>query len=133
MHDPSLTKENFREYLDALEKVDAELLTTRFYTKDFKITAGEMSMDLAGLLEFETSLKSLADFRFHEKRIVADETSIAMEAIESFDVLQDGTLPNIGPAKKGERWNVHLIVFYGLKDGRISDITVHTLSVEKTS
>jgi hypothetical protein len=47
-------------------------------------------MDLAGLLEFEKSLKSLADFHFDVRQIVADESGIAIDAIETFDVLHDG-------------------------------------------
>ena len=131
MQHPPLTKANFREYLDALEKVDAELLSTRFYHEDFKVTAGEISLDLNGLLEFETALKSFADFKFHEKRVIADENGIVMEANETFDILKDGEIPNIGPVKPGERWNIQFIAFYDLKDGRITTISVHNQSVTK--
>jgi predicted ester cyclase len=93
------------------------------------IRQGDSTMDLAGLLAFEKSMKSLADFSFDVQQIVADESGIAMDAIETFDVLRDGNLPNIGPARKGERWAVHLNVFYSLKDGRISEIKANVLSV----
>jgi predicted ester cyclase len=126
-----LSKANFHEYLDALENVDAETLTARFYHEDFAIIQGDNTMDLAGLLEFERTLKSLADFHFDVQQIVADESGIAMDAIETFDVLKDSDLPNIGPALRGERWAVHLNVFYSLKDGRISTIKVNVLSVSK--
>ena len=126
-----LSKENFHEYLDALENVDAEALVERFYHEEFTFSQGDNTMDMAGLLEFEKSLKSLADFRFHVQQIVADESGIAMDAIETFDVLQDANIPNIGPALKGEKWAVHLIVFYSLRDGRISKIDVNVLSVSK--
>jgi predicted ester cyclase len=124
-----LNKENFHEYLTALENVDADVLTARFYHEDFVIRQGDSTMDLAGLLAFEKSMKSLADFSFDVQQIVADESGIAMDAIETFDVLRDGNLPNIGPARKGERWAVHLNVFYSLKDGRISEIKANVLSV----
>ena len=120
-----LNKENFHEYLDALENVDAEALTARFYHEQFKISQGDSTMDLAGLLEFEKSLKSLADFHFDVRQIVADESGIAIDAIETFDV------PNIGPARRGERWALHLNVFYSLRDGRISEIKANVLSVTK--
>ena len=131
MSHPPLNKDNFREYLDALENVDVELLSTRFYHKNFRVTAGEISLDLDGLLEFETSLKQIANFRFHEKRVVADKDGIAMEANETFDILNDGEIPNIGPVKPGERWNIHFIAFYDLLDGRIASIAVHNQSVMK--
>ena len=126
-----LNKENFHEYLDALENVDAEALTARFYHEQFKISQGDSTMDLAGLLEFEKSLKSLADFHFDVRQIVADESGIAIDAIETFDVLHDGNIPNIGPARRGERWALHLNVFYSLRDGRISEIKANVLSVTK--
>ncbi len=40
----SVNKENFREHLDALEDVDTEALTTRFYHDDFTIRAGDSTM-----------------------------------------------------------------------------------------
>jgi hypothetical protein len=97
----SVNKENFREHLDALEDVDTEALTTRFYHDDFTIRAGDSTMDLAGVLEFEKSLKSLVDFHFDVHQIVADESGIAIDAVETFDVLQDADVPNIGPARAG--------------------------------
>ncbi len=127
----SLTKENFREYLDALESVDTEALTTRFYHQDFSIEMGEETLDLAGLLEFERSMKSLVDFHFQVDQIVADESGIAIDAIETFFVLQDAEVPIIGPAHKGERWELHLNVFYTLRDGRISGIRANVLSAQK--
>ena len=37
----SVTRENFREYLDALENVDAEALTTRFYHEELTVDIGD--------------------------------------------------------------------------------------------
>ncbi len=127
----SLNKENFRDYLDALESVDAEALTTRFYHEDFSIETGDETLDLAGLLEFERSLKSLADFHFEVEQIVADESGIAIDAVETFVILQDADVPNIGPARKGERWELRLNVFYSLRDGKISSIRANVLSAKK--
>jgi predicted ester cyclase len=127
----TLNKENFREYLNALENVDEKALTTRFYHEEFSIIMGDGTMGLAGLLEYEKSLKALADFHFEVHQIVADESGIAIDAIETFDVLKDADIPNIGPARKGERWALHLNVFYSLRDGRISTIKANVLSVEK--
>lgn len=126
-----LNKDSFHEYLRALENVDAETLTSRFYHQEFTFSQGDNTMDLAGLLEFERSLKALADFHFNVQQIVADESGIAIDAIETFEVLKDADIPNIGPAREGERWALHLNVFYSLKDGRISTIKPSVLSVEK--
>ena len=127
----SVTRENFREYLDALENVDAEALTTRFYHEELTVDIGDETLDLAGLLEYERSLKSLVDFHFEVEQIVADESGIAIDAVETFVVLQDAEVPVIGPARKGERWELHLNIFYGLRDGRISNIKANVLSAQK--
>ena len=126
-----MNKETFREYLDALERVDTEALINRFYHQDLEFRAGDVTMDRAGLLEFETSLKSMADFRFDVRQIVADESGIAIDTTETFDILVDADVPNIGPARKGERWQFHQAIFYTLRGGRISRINVNVLSVEK--
>ena len=126
-----LNKENFREYLDALESVDTEALTTRFYHEDFSIDIGEDTLDIVGFLELEKSLSSLVDFHFEVDQIVADESGIAIDAIETFVVLQDADVPFIGPARKGERWELHINVFYTLADGKISTIKPNVLSVQK--
>ena len=127
----SLTKDNFHEYLRALENVDAEALRNRFYHEDFVLQLGDETMDLAGLLEYEAYLKSLVDFRFEVMQIVADESGIAIDVMETFDVKQDADVPNIGPARAGETYELHLNVFYGLTDGKISTINANVLSVEK--
>ena len=126
-----MNKETFREYLDALESVDTEALTTRFYHEDFEFRAGDTTMDRAGLLEFERSLKSMADFRFDVRQIVADESGIAIDTTATFEILRGGDLRNIGLARKGERWKFHQAIFYTLRDGRISRINVNVASVEK--
>lgn len=127
----SLTKENFHEYLRALENVDADLLESRFYHEDFRLQLGDETMDLAGLLEYENSLKSLVDFRFELIQIVADDSGIAIDAIETFDVKTNADVPNIGPAQAGERYELRLNVFYGLTEGKISTINANVLSVRK--
>jgi predicted ester cyclase len=126
-----LSKENFHEYLSALEDVDAEALESRFYHEDFLLQLGEETMDIAELLEYENQLKSLVDFRFEVKQIVADESGIAIDAIETFDVKRDADVPNIGPARAGEKYELHINVFYGLTDGKISSISANVLSVRK--
>ena len=127
-----LNKENFREYLDALENVDSEALTTRFYHEEFSIIGvdGE-ALDAASLIEFEKSLSTLVDFHFEVDQIVADETGIAIDATQTRIVLRDGDVPQIGPAKKGEHWKLHLNVFYTLLDGKILTIKANLLSVQK--
>lgn len=127
----ALDKSNFHEYLHALESVDSVALKNRFYHEDFSIQLGEDSMDVDALLEYERFLKSLVDFRFEVHQIVADETGIAIDATETFDVKQDADVPNIGPAKKGERHELRLNVFYSLTDGRISAITANVLSARQ--
>jgi predicted ester cyclase len=130
-HAQSLNKENFREYLSALESVSSDVLRSRFYHRDFSISLGELTMDVDAILEYERNLSSLVDFHFEIQQIVADETGIAIDAIETFDVKQDGDVPNIGPARKGDQWKLHLNVFYGLKDGKILTIAANVLSVDK--
>lgn len=127
----SLTKDNFHEYLRALENVDADALENRFYHEDFQVQSGDETMNLAELLEYEKALKSLVDFHFEVTQLVADDAGIAMDAIETFDVKRDADIPNIGPAQAGERYELHFNVFYGLTEGKISTIKANLLSVSK--
>ncbi|MDX2380583.1 MAG: nuclear transport factor 2 family protein [Acidimicrobiia bacterium] len=126
-----MNRETFREYLEALDNVDAEALTTRFYHRDFSTEMGGETLDLAGLLDFEKSLKSVADLHFEPVQIVMDESGIAMDAVRTLLVLQDGEVPIIGPARKGDRWEIHLNVFYTLRDDRISNIKPNVISVQQ--
>ena len=128
---PRLNKENFGDYLRALEDGDFEALATRFYSEDFTISIGEETLDLEAFLDFERSLIPIMDFTFVVNQIVSDETGIAMDAFENITVLQDSDNPLIGPALEGERWQMHINVFYVLTEGRISNISVNTLSMEK--
>ena len=127
----AMTKETFREYLKALDNVDAEALTTRFYHRDFSTEMGGETLDLAELLDFEKSLKSVADLHFEPNQVVIDESGIAMDAVRTFHVLHDADVPIIGRARKGDRWQVHLTVFYTLRGGRISNIKPNVISVQK--
>lgn len=127
----AMTKETFREYLKALDNVDAEALTTRFYHRDFSTEMGGETLDLAELLDFEKSLKSVADLHFEPNQVVIDESGIAMDAVRTFHVLHDADVPIIGRARKGDRWEVHLTVFYTLRGGRISNIKPNVISVQK--
>jgi len=127
----AMTKETFREYLKALDNVDAEALTTRFYHRDFSTEMGGETLDVAELLDFEKSLKSVADLHFEPNQVVIDESGIAMDAVRTFHVLHDADVPIIGRARKGDRWEVHLTVFYTLRGGRISNIKPNVISVQK--
>ena len=128
----AMTKETFREYLEALDNVDAETLTTRFYHRDFSTEMGGETLDLASLLEFERSLKSVADLHFEPNQVVMDESGIAMDAVRTLHVLHDADVPIIGPARKGERWEIQLTVFCTLRDGRISSIKPNVISAQQT-
>lgn len=54
-----------------------------------------------------------------------------IDAVRTLLVLQDAAVPIIGPARKGERWEIHLNVFYTLRDERISTIKPNVISVQQ--
>jgi ketosteroid isomerase-like protein len=126
-----LNKDNFHEYLAALESLDTDALRTRFYHEDFTIELGAETMDVADLLEYETNLATLVDFHFEVSQIVADESGIAIDAVETFNVKQDADVPILGPSRVGEQYEAHLNVFYGLRAGKIVTIKAYVISVEK--
>lgn len=95
-----MDRETFREYLEALDNVDVEALTTRFYHPEFSTEIGGETLDLAGLLDFEKTLKSVADPHFEPVQIVMDESGIAMDAVRTLVVLHDADVPVVGPARK---------------------------------
>lgn len=55
----------------------------------------------------------------------------AIDAVRTLLVLQDAEVPIIGPARKGERREIHLNVFYMLLDERISAINPNVISVQQ--
>ncbi|HUS43141.1 MAG TPA: nuclear transport factor 2 family protein [Ilumatobacteraceae bacterium] len=124
-----MDRETFHEYLEALDNVDVEALTTRFYHPEFSTEMGGATLDLAGLLDFEKTLKSVADPHFEPVEIVMDESGIAMDAVRTLVVLHDADVPIVGPARKGDRWEVRHNVFYTLRDGQISNIKPNVVSV----
>jgi hypothetical protein len=105
-------------------------LTTRFYHSDFVAEIGGETLDLAALLDFEASLKSVADLHFEPQQVVIDESGIAMDAVRTLRVLHDADVPIVGPAREGDRWEVHVNVFYTLRDGRIANIKPNVISVQ---
>jgi hypothetical protein len=125
-----MNNETFREYLEALDNVDVDALTTRFYHSEFSAVIGGETLDLAALLDFEKSLKSVADLHFEPDQIVIDESGIAMDAVRTLRVLHDADVPIVGPARGGDHWEVHLNVFYRLRDGRIANIKPNVISVQ---
>ena len=126
-----MNRKAFHEYLEALDNVDVEALTTRFYHQEFSTEMGGERLDLAGLLDFEKSLSSVADLHFEPVQIVMDEAGIAMDAVRTLRVRQDGDVPMIGPARAGDCWEIRLNVFYMLRDGRISNIRPNVISMQQ--
>ncbi len=126
-----MNRETFHEYLEALDDVDVEALTTRFYHPELSTEMGGETLDLAGLLDFEKSLTSVADLHFEPVQIVIDEAGIAMDAVRTLRVRQDADVPMIGPAREGDRWEIRLNVFYTLRDGRISTIRPNVISMQQ--
>jgi predicted ester cyclase len=126
----AVNRDTFHEYLEALDAMDVDALTTRFYHAEFSAEMGGETLDLAGLLDFEKSLISVADLHFEPIQIVMDEAGIAMDAVRTLRVREDADVPMIGPARRGDRWEFRLNVFYTLRDGRISNIRPNVISME---
>ncbi len=53
-----------------------------------------------------------------------------MDAVRTLRVLHDADVPIVGPAREGDCWEVHLNVFYTLRDGRIANIKPNVISVQ---
>ena len=127
----TITRQDFDDYLDALDKVDVEALTTRFYHDEFSAELNGETVDAAGLLEFEQLMLSLAEIRTDVRQLVMDESGIAMDAVRTLTIRDDGEVPIIGAASKGERWEVRINAFYVLRDGLISTLRPNVISVDK--
>ena len=126
-----MNRETFHEYLEALDNLDVEALTTRFYHPEFSAEMGGETMDLVGLLDFEKSLTAVADLNFEPVQVVMDDSGIAMDAVRTLRVRHDADVPMIGPARTGDRWEIRLNVFYTLRDGRISTIRPNVISMQQ--
>ena len=129
----TVSRETFDEYLDALDSVDVEALTTRFYHEDFSAVLNGDTVDAAGLLEFEQLMLSLAEIRTEVDQVVIDNDGIAMDAVRTLTIHDDAEVPIIGAARKGDRWEVRINAFYTLRDGLIATIRPNVISVERAS
>jgi predicted ester cyclase len=126
-----LNKNNFHEYITAFEKMDVESLGTKFYSKDIAVAIGTTTLDLKGLLEMEKASASLQDFKVEILQLVADNTGIALDGYENVNILQTGENALIGAVTKGDKWQLHINVFYKLAKGKIVDIRANVVSAKK--
>jgi len=127
----ALTKENFNEYTDALTSGDFDTLRNRFYSADFEIAIGDQVMNLDDFLAYEASLRSIMDFDFTLRDIVADDSGIAIDTVENITVTSGTENPMLGAVQPGQKWQARMFVFYTLDAGKIASIEVNVVSAEQ--
>ncbi len=123
----NLNKENFSLYYLALENRDYAALRG-FYSDDIRVKFGENILDLDGVIQYEMQQAQFVDISMDIRRIVGDESAIAVEAIQTQTMTRS---PPGSTIKIGDQFLIHMIIFYTLQDGKISDLQVFNLSSEQ--
>ena len=126
--DPSLlNKDNFSQYFEALESRDYDALRN-FYAEDITIKLAEDVLDREGVIEFEKQQAQFVDIAMDIRRIIGDDSAIAVEAIQTQTMTQS---PPGSSLKIGDQFRIHMIIFYTLNKGKISQLEVLNLSSEQ--
>lgn len=126
-HSPALNKENFIQYFEALESRNFDALRG-FYSENIKVRFGENTLDLEGVIEYELAQANFVDISMELIRIVGDESAIAVEAVQTQTMTQS---PSDGSLEVGDQFRIHMIIFYTLSNGKITELEVFNLSSEQ--
>jgi ketosteroid isomerase-like protein len=117
-------RQAFMEYTRAFSNADFARFS-QYYTDDCNCQLASMLLQrkegIVGFYRemFETVRESLT---LHQ--LVADDNGLAADITSRFTAIEDAPRFVVAPLKKGEFVEVHVFVYYTLRDGKISNIRV---------
>ena len=117
-------RQAFMEYTRAFSNADFERFS-QYYTDDCNCAlASRVLQRKEGIVGFYREMFETVRESLTLHQLVADENGLAADITSRFTAIEDAPGFVVAPLKKGEFVEVHVFVYYTLRDGKISNIRV---------
>ncbi|KPF76579.1 hypothetical protein IP68_04405 [Blastomonas sp. AAP25] len=128
-----MTKEDFQTYIAAFNAKDFEGFG-RFYRDDvtLSLSGKRVLRSRDEILSFYRDVAKRCDEKLDLRRIVLDDTGIAVELDTEFKGLVDDPGFIAGPLVTGQSIFITSVIFYTIKDGRFSEILARRVGDART-
>lgn len=117
-------RQAFLEYTRAFSNADFERFS-QYYTDDVRCQLASLVLERKeGIVKFYREMFKTVRENLTLHRLVADDNGLAADITSRFTAIEDAPNFVVVPLKKGEFVEVHVFVYYTLRDGKIADIRV---------
>jgi len=117
-------RQAFLEYTRAFSNADFERFS-QHYTDDVRCQLASLVLEgKQGIVNFYREMFKTVRENLTLHRLVADDGGLAADITSRFTAIADAPDFVVAPLKKGEFVEVHVFVYYTLRDGKIADIRV---------
>jgi len=117
-------RQAFLEYTRAFSNADFERFS-QYYTDDVRCQLASIVLERReGIVNFYREMFKTVRENLTLHRLIADDDGLAADITSRFTAIEDAPNFVVAPLKKGEFVEVHVFVYYTLRDGRIADIRV---------
>jgi ketosteroid isomerase-like protein len=117
-------RQAFLDYTRAFSNADCERFS-QYYTDDVRCQLASMVLERReGIVNFYREMFKTVRENLTLHRLVADDNGLAADITSRFTAIDDAPNFVVAPLKKGEFVEVHVFVYYTLRDGKIADIRV---------
>jgi ketosteroid isomerase-like protein len=117
-------RQAFLEYTRAFSNADFERFSS-YYTDDVRCQLASMVLERKeGIVNFYREMFRTVRENLTLHRLTADDEGLAADITSRFTAIEDAPNFLVAPLKKGEFVEVHVFVYYTLRDGKIADIRV---------
>jgi ketosteroid isomerase-like protein len=117
-------RQAFMDYARAFSNADYERFS-QYYTDDVRCQLASIELERKeGIVNFYREMFKTVRESLTLHQLVADDDGLAADITSRFTAIEDAPKFVVAPLKKGEFVEVHVFVYYTLRDGRIANIRV---------
>ena len=117
-------RQAFLDYTRAFSSADFQRFS-QYYTDDVRCQLASMVLERKeGIVNFYREMFKTVRENLTLHRLVADDNGLAADITSRFTATEDAPNFVVTPLRKGEFVEVHVFVYYTLRDGKIADIRV---------
>ena len=117
-------RQAFMEYTRAFSNADFERFS-QYYTDDVRCQLASIVLERKeGIVNFYREMFKTVRENLTLHQLIADDNGLAADITSRFTAIEDAPAFVVAPLKKGEFVEVHVFVYYTLRDGKIADIRV---------
>jgi ketosteroid isomerase-like protein len=117
-------REAFLAYTRAFSNADFDRFS-QYYTDDVRCQLASIVLERKeGIVNFYREMFRTVRENLTLHRLVADDNGLAADITSRFTAIEDAPNFVVAPLEKGEFVEVHVFVYYTLRDGKIADIRV---------